>query len=169
MTEGDATITDNTTSITDSVLQGGNATTSAAGAGGNQSDLRLHLEEARTALHNNDTQAALLHLDLILNTLGSPGDTQGNMTSNNTIAGSGTTNTESENTIPPVGGISGADEDNEISDIDAAGGNDDDSNSNMDANRRETYTEEEDSERGGVTVGGTSAADDYGCPPDPDG
>jgi hypothetical protein len=27
---------------------------------------------------------------------------------------------------------------------------------------------EEDSECGGVTVGGTSAADDYGCPPDPD-
>jgi hypothetical protein len=44
------------------------------------------------------------------------------------------------------------------------GGND----SSTDANRPEAADTEEDSECGGVTVGGTSAADDYGCPPDPD-
>ena len=59
---------------------GGNATTTAAG-GGNQttSEVRLHLEEARTALQNGDTEAALMHLDLALNQLG--GGTEGNMTS----------------------------------------------------------------------------------------
>ncbi len=53
---------------------------------------------------------------------------------------------------------------------------DDGSDSSTDANRREITDreeeeeeeEEEDSECGGVTVGGTSAANDYGCPPDPD-
>ena len=38
-----------------------------------------------------------------------------------------------------------------------------------DTNRPEIDTDEETSECGGVTVGGTSAADDYGCPPDDDG
>jgi hypothetical protein len=57
---------------------GGNATTTGA-AGGNQSEVRLHLEEVRTALQNNDIQGALMHLDLALNLLG--GGTQGNMTS----------------------------------------------------------------------------------------
>jgi hypothetical protein len=58
---------------------GGNATTAggnATTAGGNQttSEVRLHLEEARTALQNDDTEGALMHLDLALNALG------GNMT-----------------------------------------------------------------------------------------
>ena len=44
--------------------------------------------------------------------------------------------------------------------------NDDASDSNTDENRSERNTDE-DSECGGVTVGGTSAADDYGCG-DPD-
>jgi hypothetical protein len=57
---------------------GGNATTTVA-AGGNQTEVRLHLEEVRTALQNNDTQGALMHLDLALNQLGD--GTQGNMTS----------------------------------------------------------------------------------------
>lgn len=55
----------------------GNATSTAGGV--NQSELRLHLEQVRTALQNNDTQGALMHLDLALNLLG--GSTQGNMTS----------------------------------------------------------------------------------------
>src|SRR3712207_2591252 len=46
---GDATTIGNTTSTTGSTAQGGNATGSAAGAGGNQSELRMHLEEARSA------------------------------------------------------------------------------------------------------------------------
>lgn len=117
VTEGGAT-----TSITGSAPQGGNTTTTDA-AGGNQSELRMHLEEARTALENNDTQGALMHLDLALTTLGVTGGTQGNTTTGTTIAGTDASNTNSE---------------------------------------------EEVSECGAVTVGGTSAADDYGCPPDPD-
>jgi hypothetical protein len=96
-----------TTSITDSAAQGENFTTTGA-IGGNQLDLMLHIEEARTALQNDDTEGALMHVDLALMTLrGAAGDTQ---------------------------------------DIE----------------------EEEYSECGGITAGGTSAADDYGCPPDPD-
>ena len=170
VTEEGATITDNTdntTDITGSAAQGGNATAIAGGVGGNQSEVRMHIEEARIALQNNDTQGALMQLDLALSTLGGAGGTQGNMTTGTTIAGTDATNTNSEDGIPPVGGTSATNEDNEIANNDAADGNDDESNSNTDANRRETDTEE-DSECGGVTVGGTSAADDYGCPPDPD-
>jgi hypothetical protein len=114
---------------------GENATTTTA-AGGNQSETRFHIEEAIAALQNNDTQSALMHLDLALNTLGGTGGTAGNVTTGTTIAGT-----------------DNADE-----------------SSSTDANRRETDTEEDEgaSECGGVTVGGTSAADDYGCPPDPD-
>src|SRR5215211_7759353 len=87
VTEGGATITDNTTSITGSTgTQGGNATSTGA-AGGNQSEVRFHVEEARTALQNNDTQGAMMHLDLALNTLGGAGGTQGNVTTGTTIAG----------------------------------------------------------------------------------
>jgi hypothetical protein len=60
----------------------GNATTTTGGAaGGNQSEAIMHLEEVRTALQNNDTQGALMHLDIAINLLGSGGGTQGNMTS----------------------------------------------------------------------------------------
>ena len=60
----------------------GNATTTTGGAaGGNQSEARMHLEEVRTALQNNDTQGALMHLDIAINLLSSGGVTQGNMTS----------------------------------------------------------------------------------------
>lgn len=118
----------------------GNATTTNAtttdAPGVNQSEVRLHIEEALTALQNNDTQGALMHLDLALSALGGAAaavTTEGNMTTATTIAGTN-----------------------------------DESNSNTDANRGETDTEQEYSECGGVTVGGTSAADDYGCPPDPD-
>ena len=63
---------------------GGNATTAlnvTTAGGGNQSssEVRMHLEEVRTALQNNDIQGALMHLDLALNQLG--GGTEGNMTS----------------------------------------------------------------------------------------
>lgn len=171
VTEGGATITDNTTGITGSAAQGGNGTAIAGGVGGNQSEVRMNLEQARIALQNNDTQSAMMYMDMALSALGGGGAAgiQGNMTTGTTIAGTDVTNTNSEDGIPPVGGTSAADEDNEKADNDAADGNDDESNSNTDANRRETDTEEEeDSECGGVTVGGTSAADDYGCPPDPD-
>jgi hypothetical protein len=135
--EGGATIMNNTTSATSTATQGGNATGSAGGAGGNQSELTMHLEEARTALQNDDTAGALIHLDLALNVLGGAGGIQGNMTTGSTIAGDDDApNTNNEDAIPADDGTSAADEDSEC---------------------------------GAVTVGGTSAADDYGCPPDPDG
>jgi hypothetical protein len=60
----------------------GNATTTTGGAaGGNQSEAIMHLEEVRTALQNNDTQGALMHLDIAISLLGGGGGTQGNMTS----------------------------------------------------------------------------------------
>ena len=62
---------------------GGNATTTAGGV--NLSEVRLHLDEVRSALQNNDVQGAMTHLDLAMNLLGG-GGTQGNMTS--TTAGS---------------------------------------------------------------------------------
>jgi len=74
---GGATTTDNATSTT-----GGNATTATnAGGGANQStsDVRTNIEQARTALQNNDTQGARMYLDMALSALG--GGTQSNMTS----------------------------------------------------------------------------------------
>ena len=72
---------------------GGNATTAAGGnattaAGGNQtsSEVMMHLEEVRTAIENDDDDAALMHLDLALNALG------GNLT---TTTGGGNTTTAS--------------------------------------------------------------------------
>lgn len=60
---------------------GGNATT--AGTGGNQTDLRTNLEQARMAVQNNNTQGAMMYLDMALSALG------GNAT---TTAGDGATN-----------------------------------------------------------------------------
>jgi hypothetical protein len=67
---------------------GGNATTAggnATTAGGNQttSEVIMHLEEVRTAIEDDDDEAALMHLDLAQNALG------GNMT---TTAGGNATN-----------------------------------------------------------------------------
>src|ERR671923_1453927 len=58
---------------------GGNATT-AGGGGGNQStsQAQMNLQQARTALQNNDTQSAMMYLDMALSALG--GGAQGNMT-----------------------------------------------------------------------------------------
>lgn len=161
---------------------GMNATTAVDGGtigGANQSaatttisEVRLHIEEACMALQVGDTQGALMHLNIALDALvggNVSGGAQGNMTTNTTIAGSNAITTGSQGGVPSVGGTSAADEDNERAD-DNNNDEADDSNSSTDANRRETDTggEEEDSECGGITVGGTSAADDYGCPPDPD-
>jgi hypothetical protein len=75
-TEGGTTGTGNATTAA-----GGNATT--AGTGGNQSDVRMNLEQALMALQNNDTQSAMTYLDMALSALG------GNAT---TTAGAGATN-----------------------------------------------------------------------------
>jgi hypothetical protein len=163
------------------ILEGGNATNATGVAGGNQSEVRTNLEQARMALQNNDTQGAMMYLDMALSALGGDGTaagTQGNTTSNTTIASSNAITTGSQNGIPPVGGTTAADVDDEITEeedddnaVDGNNNNDDadDRSSSTDANGPETDTEdEENSECGGITVGGTSAADDYGCPPDPD-
>ncbi len=70
-----------TTAGGNATTAGGNATTGAAG--GNQSEVRFHIEEARTAIEDDDDEAALMHLDLALNALG------GNMTA---TAGASATN-----------------------------------------------------------------------------
>ena len=72
--------------------QGGNATTTG-GAGGDDSlsQIRMHLESARTALQNNDTQGAMLYLELVDNALGGAGALQGsNMTAADTTTGGAT-------------------------------------------------------------------------------
>jgi hypothetical protein len=81
---------------------GGNATTAA---GGNQttSEVIMHLEEVRTAIENDDDEAALMHLDLAQNALG------GNMT---TTTGNMTTTTGG-NATTTSGGPTGEDEEGE--------------------------------------------------------
>ncbi len=52
-------------------MTAGNATiTTTDATGGNQSEIRLLIEEALTALQNNNTQGALMNLCLALNALG---------------------------------------------------------------------------------------------------
>jgi hypothetical protein len=77
--------------------QGGNAGTTAGGAseGGNDSlsQIRMHIEAVRTALQNNDTQGAMLHLELADNALGGAGVLQvSNMTAIDTTAAGNATN-----------------------------------------------------------------------------
>jgi hypothetical protein len=113
---GGATTTDNTTSAIGSATQGGNATTAGAGAGaGNQStlELRMNLEQARTALQNNDTQSATMYLDMALSAMG--GGTQGNITSSTATAGGGNATTGGEEGVS-VGGTSAADDYDETAD-----------------------------------------------------
>jgi hypothetical protein len=66
----------------------GNATT--AGTGGNQSDVRMNLEQALMALQNNDTQSAMTYLDMALSALGGNATTTAGAT-NATAALGGTT------------------------------------------------------------------------------
>jgi hypothetical protein len=90
---------------------GGNATTAAGGGNQTTAEVMLHLEEVRTAIENDDDEAALMHLDLALNVLAGNGGIQGNMTTGATIAGTDATNTSNEDGAPGVGGTSAADED----------------------------------------------------------
>ena len=73
--------TDNATSTMGGAAQGGNAST-AGGGGANQStsEVRMNVEQARTALQSNDTQSAMMYLDMALSAMGGGGP-QGNMTS----------------------------------------------------------------------------------------
>jgi hypothetical protein len=114
--DGDITTTDNTTSTTmGGAAQGGNAT-NATGAGGaiNQStsEVRMNIEQARMALQNNDTQSAIMYLDMALSALGgeegagTQGGVGGNMTS---TTGRGATNATTSGTEGdgPLEGIFG--------------------------------------------------------------
>ena len=194
--------------------RGGNATANmtrgAAQGNDSMSQVRMHLEEARTALQNNDTQGTLMHLDLALDVLGNgnaSGISTNITTGTNAIAGDITPNIGSENPVQPVREASSANDDDEDDNDDAGGSssntddedrterdtdeevsedvreassaNDDDEDDNDDAggsssntddeDRTERDTDEEVSECGAVNIGGTSPADDYGCPPDDDG
>jgi hypothetical protein len=75
-------------SATEGGTTGGNATT--VGTGGNQSDLRMNLEQALMALQNNDTQSAMMYLDMALSGLGGNATTTAGATNATAILG-GTT------------------------------------------------------------------------------
>jgi hypothetical protein len=89
---------------------GGNATTAAGGGNQTTAEVMLHLEEVRTAIENDDDEAALMHLDLALNALGGNGGIQANTTTGTTVAGTDATNTGNEDGVPSVGGTSADDE-----------------------------------------------------------
>jgi hypothetical protein len=94
-TTGGGTTTGGNATTDSATPQGGNATTAAGGAGGGGNDslsqIRMHIEAARTALQNNDTQGAMLYLELADNALGGAGALQGsNMTIVDTTAGGAT-------------------------------------------------------------------------------
>jgi hypothetical protein len=80
--------TDATTTTGDGGVK---ATTTDGGGGGNQtiSEAIMHLQEARTALQNNDTQGAMMELDIALNVLGNA--TQGGNMTTTTVLGDNAT------------------------------------------------------------------------------
>ena len=100
---------------------GGNATTAAGGANQTTAEVMLHLEEVRTAIENDDDEAALMHLDLAVMALAGNGGIQGNMTTAATIAGIDATNTSNEDGVPNVGGTSADDEDIECGGVTVGG------------------------------------------------
>jgi hypothetical protein len=71
----------NTTRMDGGATQDGNAAITG-GAQGNDSisEVRTQLKEAQTALQNNDTQRALMHLDLAVNAYGGANSAEMNMT-----------------------------------------------------------------------------------------
>jgi hypothetical protein len=143
----------------------------------------LLIEEACIAAQNNNTQGILMQLNQVLNALEGVG-TQGNTTTAISALDLDATSTDGEEQLS-VGGTSADEGDDGAGD--GAGINDrDDGNSTSsrsftttsstnttannggtNANTPERGTTEQDSDCGGITVGGTSAADDYGCA-DPD-
>jgi hypothetical protein len=84
-TTGGATTNDTATTT----MGGGNTTSGGAGGNDSMSQVRMHLEEARTALQNNDTQGALMHMDLAINAMGGASPIQGNLTGGGTTGGDG--------------------------------------------------------------------------------
>jgi predicted membrane-bound mannosyltransferase len=115
--------TNNATTASGGTAQGGNATTSSGGiAGSNQStsDLRTSIEQARTALQSNDTQSAIMYLDMALSAASGGVETgSGTTTSSNAAGGSGgnETSTGGDEGVS-VGGTSAADDYDETADAD---------------------------------------------------
>jgi hypothetical protein len=95
----------------------GNATTTGGGAGANQStsELRMNLEQARTALQNNDTQSAMMYLEMALSTV-SGGGTEGNITSSTTAGGGNATTTTGGDEAVSIGGTGVGDDYDETAD-----------------------------------------------------
>jgi hypothetical protein len=108
----------NTTRTSGGATQGGN--TISAGEGGanhSASELRTNLEQARTALQNNDTQSAMMYLDIALGSMGGSGgggSIQDNITSS-TVGGGGNATTGAGEGVS-LGGTSAADDYDETAD-----------------------------------------------------
>jgi cytoskeletal protein RodZ len=112
-----STTASNTTSTEGSatIAQGGNATTTEGGGGGanlSTSELRTNLEQALTALQNNDTQTATMYLELTLDAMGGADATEGNTTSSSTAARAGinANTTVDEEDVISMGGTGAIDD-----------------------------------------------------------
>jgi hypothetical protein len=94
----------------------GNVTTTGGGGSANQStsELRTNLEQARTALQNNDTQSAMMYLEMALSTMGG-GGTEGNITSSTAAGGGNATTTGGEEAVS-IGGTGVGDDYDETAD-----------------------------------------------------
>jgi hypothetical protein len=95
----------------------GNATTTGGGGvGANQStsELRMNLEQARTALQNNDTQSTMMFLEMALSTM-EGGGTEGNITSSTAAGGGNATTTGGEEAVS-IGGTGVEDDYDETAD-----------------------------------------------------
>ena len=94
----------------------GNVTTTGGGGSANQStsELRMNLEQARTALQNNDTQSAMMYLEMALSTMGG-GGTEGNITSSTATGGGNATTTGGEEAVS-IGGTGVGDDYDETAD-----------------------------------------------------
>jgi hypothetical protein len=139
---GGGAAADNATTTIGGTAEGENATTDAA-VGANQSEVRLLIEEALAALQNNDTQGAMMHLDLAHSALG------GNST---TTAGF----VEVEDEDEDEGGVGAEDEDEGVDDVDEPGDIDVNDEEDTDTGNEDAGEVEEEDE-GGVGAGGVGA------------
>lgn len=93
----------------------GNATTTGGGANQSTSELRMNLEQARTALQNNDTQSAMMYLEMALSTIDG-GGTEGNITSSTAAGGGNATTTTGGDEAVSIGGTGVGDDYDETAD-----------------------------------------------------
>ncbi len=106
MTEGGGGILEGGNATGGGILEGGNATNATGAAGGNQSEIRTNLEQARMALQNNDTQGAMMYLDMALSALGGgAAGAAGGALSNATEAGGGALSNATGEAAEGGGGI----------------------------------------------------------------